>query len=30
VDGLSIPKRALFSGEYYGHIQWEQFFDWRR
>ena len=30
VDDLSIPKRALFSGEYYGHIQWEQFFDWRR
>jgi Tol biopolymer transport system component len=30
VDGLSIPKRPLFSAEYYGHIQWEQFFDWRR
>jgi dipeptidyl aminopeptidase/acylaminoacyl peptidase len=29
-ESLSIPKRPLFPTEYYGHIRWEQFFDWRR
>ncbi len=29
-DGLSLPKAPQPATAFYGHVRWEQFFDWRR